>query len=259
MASPKVLVLRSAGTNCDGETARAFELAGATPEFLHVNRLLEQPGVLESYSILAFPGGFSYGDDISAGRILAAQISSRLQEPLKRFIEKGRPVCGICNGFQVLVKTDLLPGSVSSHAGHPATLAHNTSGRFICKWVDVKEQPNSKSIWTRGVGEFSLPMAHGEGRFVPASPDVLKTLESNGQIALKYTNGSLHVGNPNGSTADIAGVSDPTGLVFGLMPHPERHLRASQHPAWTRLNLDPHAAGPGLKIFQNAVAHAKSA
>src|SRR5882762_4552532 len=144
--STRVLVLRSAGTNCDGETAHAFEAAGATAEFLHVNRLLEKPELLDGFAIIAVPGGFSYGDDISAGRILAQQISSRLLEPMKRFVESGRPVIGICNGFQVLVKTDLLPGKAAGHAGHPATLAHNTSGRFICRWIDVKADPGSKSI-----------------------------------------------------------------------------------------------------------------
>lgn len=259
--TPRVLVLRSAGTNCDAETAHAFELAGAEVEFLHVNRLLEKPEALGQVSILAVPGGFSYGDDISAGRILAQQISSRLLEPMKKFVESGRPVIGVCNGFQVLVKTDLLPGKAAGHTGHPATLAHNTGGRFVCKWIDLKADPASKCVWTKGLTELPLPIAHGEGRFVPASSDVLDHLKRNGQIALRYTAGLTAKGagaeaNPNGSTDDIAGVCDETGLVFGLMPHPERHVRSTQHPAWTS-NTAAETEGPGLQIFRNAVKHVK--
>lgn len=258
----RVLVLRSAGTNCDAETVQAFELAGAACERLHINRVLENPKLLDSYGILAIAGGFSYGDDISAGRILAQQISSALLEPLRRFVESGRPIAGICNGFQVLVKTELLPGHGVGDAEHPATLAHNASGRFICKWVDVREDPASKCVWTKGVGQFSLPMAHGEGRFVPASDAVLQRLKANGQVALRYVAGPMATGsgaaaNPNGTADDIAGVCDETGLVFGLMPHPERHVRASQHPAWTSLGLDADVEGPGVRIFRNAVAAVK--
>lgn len=257
MPSPRVLILRSAGTNCDAETAHAFERAGGRPEFLHVNRLLEKPEALFDFGILAIPGGFSYGDDISAGRILAQQISSVLMEPLRKFIASGRPVAGICNGFQVLVKTDLLPGRVPGFHGHPATLAHNTvespaKGRFQCRWIDLAEESSSKCVWTKGVGTLTLPIAHGEGRFVPASDAVLGHLEKSGQIALRYAGE-----NPNGSTAAIAGVCDESGLVFGLMPHPERHVRASQHPAWTKLGSDADAEGPGLKFFRNAVAAVK--
>ncbi len=238
---------------------QAFELAGAACDRVHINRLVENPGLLSSYGILAIAGGFSYGDDISAGRILAQQISSALLEPLRRFVESGRPIAGICNGFQVLVKTELLPGHAAGEASaHPATLAHNTSGRFTCKWVDVEEDPTSRCVWTKGVGQFSLPMAHGEGRFVPATGEVLSRLKANGQVALRYVagpmaQGSGTAGNPNGAVDDIAGVCDETGLVFGLMPHPERHLRASQHPAWTSLGLEADAEGPGARIFRNAV------
>lgn len=258
MARPRVLILRSPGINCDDETAHAFELAGGNPEKVHVNRLLENPAMLDDYAILTIPGGFSYGDDISAGRILAQQISSRLMEPMKRFVERGKPVAGICNGFQVLVKTDLLPGPGgpagpgASHAGHPATLAHNNTGRFMCKWVTLREEPASRCLWTRGLGEVELPIAHGEGRFVTASDGVLSHLEAQGQIALRYVPAA-----PNGSTANIAGVCDATGLVFGLMPHPERHVRKDQHPAWTSMGTT-EGEGPGLRVFRNAVELAKS-
>lgn len=244
--------MRSAGTNCDAETAHAFEKAGARVEFVHVNRLLEDAKPIAEAGMVAIPGGFSYGDDISAGRILAQQISAKLTEPLQRFVEGGGLMCGICNGFQVLVKTDFVPGKVAGFEGHPATLAHNTGGRFQCRWVEVKGEAGSKCVWTKGLGEFELPIAHGEGRFAVASPAVLEQLKANGQVALRYVGE-----NPNGTTDGIAGVCDASGRVFGLMPHPERHVRASQHPGWTALGLNSEGEGPGLKVFRNAVEVAR--
>jgi phosphoribosylformylglycinamidine synthase subunit PurQ / glutaminase len=245
---PNVLILRSAGTNCDGETAYAFELAGGQPELLHINRLLERPALLNNFQILAIPGGFSYGDDIASGKILAAQITRRLGDELKRFVESGKPVIGICNGFQVLIKTDLLP-NLCDHPGQSCTLTHNDSHRFIDKWITVAAQ-DGKCIWTRGIGQLELPIAHGEGKFVPRDEAVRRALEESQQIALKYVGE-----NPNGSIDNIAGVCDPTGLVLGLMPHPERHISPLQHPAWTR-SRSVADAGPGLRFFGNAVEHA---
>lgn len=247
---PKTLILRTAGTNCDKETAYAFELAGAESECIHLNQLIENPSLIDAYQLMACPGGFSYGDDIAAGRILANQIMHHLRDAFTAFVDAGKPIIGICNGFQVLVKTDLIPGPIGGATGQTATLTHNDSGRFICKWVVLKPV-SKKCIWTQNLSEIQLPMAHGEGKFVPATEAVRKALHDNDQIALVYTD------NPNGSTDAIAGVCDPTGLVFGLMPHPERHLRADQHPAWTRLGLGSKE-GQGLKIFQNAVAHASA-
>jgi phosphoribosylformylglycinamidine synthase len=258
---PKTLILRTAGTNCDAETAYAFELAGATAERVHINRILQNPGLIDTYQILAVPGGFSYGDDIAAGRILANQIVNHLGDTLQRFVESGRPVIGVCNGFQVLVKTSLLPGAIGGASGQTSTLAHNDSGRFIDRWVTLAPQ-TSKCIWTANLeGPLELPIAHGEGKFIPANEAVRKALWDGGQVALTYArpDGSSAEGiaphNPNGSVDDIAGVCDPTGLVFGLMPHPERYVDALQHPAWTRQQpLPPH--GRGLQIFRNAVSHA---
>jgi phosphoribosylformylglycinamidine synthase I len=247
---PKVLVLRTAGTNCDGETAHAFTLAGATPQFVHVNRLLERPGQLHDYQILAVPGGFSYGDDIAAGRILANQIMNRLRDELHAFVAAGKPVIGVCNGFQVLVKTDLLPGPIGGRTGQTATLAHNASGRFIDRWVHLAPR-GERCIWTRGLEPLELPIAHGEGRFVPADDAVRRALHDGGHVALVYDNGS----NPNGSVDDIAGVCDGTGLVFGLMPHPERYVDPTQHYAWTSQHPRP-TVGAGLRVFENAVRHA---
>jgi phosphoribosylformylglycinamidine synthase len=257
--TPTTLILRTAGTNCDGETAHAFELAGSRTQFLHVNRLLENPSLLHDYQIMAFPGGFSYGDDIAAGRILANQIAHHLRDDLQRFVEAGKPVIGICNGFQVLVKTDLLPGAIAGRTGQTATLTNNECHRFIDRWIHLAAR-GSRCIWTAGVTSMELPIAHGEGRFVPTDESVRRALWENEQVALVYVKPDLSQANgqapdnPNGSIDDIAGVCDATGLVFGLMPHPERHVDPTQHPAWTR-NKPLPAEGHGLRIFRNAVKH----
>jgi phosphoribosylformylglycinamidine synthase len=263
---PKTLILRTAGTNCDGETAHAFELAGATAEKVHLNRVLAEPKLLEQYQLLAVPGGFSYGDDIAAGRIFANQIVHHLRDAFVSFIDAGKPVIGICNGFQVLVKTDLLPGEVAGRTGQTATLAHNDCGRFVDRWIALKSV-SRKCIWTAGLDDrLELPIAHGEGKFVPADDAVRRALWENDQVALVYTkpDGSNADGefphNPNGSFDDIAGVCDASGLVLGLMPHPERYVSSLQHPAWTRRSGGSGAGeGTGIKLFGNAVRHVQEA
>jgi phosphoribosylformylglycinamidine synthase len=270
---PKTLVLRTAGTNCDVETAHAFELAGSTAERVHLNAVLANPRLLEAYQLLAVPGGFSYGDDIAAGRIFANQIVHHLRDALHAFVRAGKPVLGVCNGFQVLVKTDLLPGPLAGRTGQTCTLAHNDNGRFVDRWVRLGVR-SRKCVWTREIAEsaseattdntLQLPIAHGEGKFVPADDAVRRALWDNDQVALVYVraDGSPANGafpdNPNGSIDDIAGVCDATGLVFGLMPHPERHVTPLQHPAWTRTKPLP-AEGAGLSIFRSAVGHVLSA
>lgn len=263
--TPHTLILRTAGTNCDRELAHAFKLAGATTQTLHLHNLIEDPRKLEDFDLIGFPGGFSYGDDIAAGRILANRLKHRLLEPLLAAIDRGVPMFGPCNGFQVLVKLGLLPDPRAG--GQQVTLAHNTSGRFIDRWTPVAVEPASRCIWTKGMEDHLLPMAHGEGRFT-APADVLDRLEQNGQIALRYdTSGGGIAGggdsggeNPNGSDRDIAGVCDPTGLVFGLMPHPERFLHPTNHPHWTRQPPEFMDEVPvGLRYFQNAVEHVKNA
>jgi phosphoribosylformylglycinamidine synthase subunit PurQ / glutaminase len=246
--APKTLILRAAGVNCDGETLHAFQLAGAVPELLHVNRLLENPRLLDEFKILAIPGGFSYGDDIAAGKILANQINHHLREPIVGFVKSGRPVIGICNGFQVLVKTDLLPGPLGGKTGQTCTLTNNDCGRFVDRWIRLAPR-SKKCIWTQGLPPIELPIAHGEGKFVPADEAVRRDLWARDQVALVYDGGD----NPNGSIDDIAGVCDETGLIFGLMPHPERHADAIQHPAWK--SRPENREGEGLQIFRNAVKY----
>lgn len=263
MTRPKTLILRTAGTNCDGETAHAFELAGATAEAVHLNRVLKDPRILDDFQLMALPGGFSYGDDIAAGRIFANQIIHHLRDAFHAFRDAGKPIIGVCNGFQVLVKTDLLPGSIGDGAGQTCTLTNNDCGRFIDRWVRLLPRP-SKCIWTAGMDQLiELPIAHGEGKFVPANESVRRALHENGQVALIYARadgtpaGGMAPDNPNGSIDDIAGVCDVTGLVFGLMPHPERYVRSFQHPSWTRNRQA--AEGVGLRVFRNAVQHAQAA
>jgi phosphoribosylformylglycinamidine synthase len=258
---PTTLILRTAGTNCDAETAFAFEQAGARTESVHINRLLREPALLDHFQILAIPGGFSYGDDIAAGRILANQIAHHLRDALHDFVASGRPIIGICNGFQVLVKTDLLPGPIGSRSGQVCTLFHNDCGRFVDRWVHLAPR-GDRCIWTRGLaGSIELPIAHGEGKFVPPDEQTRRALWDHQQVALAYAkpDGSPAAGqfpdNPNGSTDDIAGICDASGLVFGLMPHPERYVEPTQHPAWTRMHPLP-PQGQGLHIFRNAVLHA---
>jgi phosphoribosylformylglycinamidine synthase len=248
---PRALILRTAGTNCDAELAHAFTLAGAAPVTVHLHQLIADPAILADFPLIGFPGGFSYGDDIAAGRIFANRLKHRLLEPLLEAIERGSAVIGICNGFQVLVKAGLLP-TPNAQGTQTATLADNTSGRFTDHWVKLAVEPSNRCAWTAGLDQIELPIAHGEGRFT-APPEVLDQLESNGQVALRYAK------EVNGSARAIAGVCDPTGRVFGLMPHPERFTHPTQHYGWTR---QPEAfmtqTTPGLRIFQNAVAYAKS-
>jgi phosphoribosylformylglycinamidine synthase len=260
---PRALILRTAGTNCDGETAHAFELAGATPAKVHLNRILENPKQLDDFQLLAFPGGFSYGDDIAAGRIFANQLMHHLRDAVRRFIDDGKPVIGICNGFQILVKTDLLPGPLANTAGQNCTLTNNDVGRFVDRWIHL-EARSKKCVWTTGVSALELPIAHGEGKFVPANDAVRRALWDNDQVVFSYSkpDGSSANGefpsNPNGSIDDIAGVCDASGLVLGLMPHPERYVSCLHHPDWPNRNK-AQQEGAGLKLFFNAVSHVQHA
>lgn len=253
MVAPNVLVLRSPGANCDGETRFAFEQAGARAELVHVNRLREQPGLLLNYQILAIPGGFSYGDDVAAGRILATQMSHFLGEMLRRFRDAEKLILGICNGYQALLQTGLL--LQPDDDGPLATLAANAAGRFEDRWVYLSVAPGRCPFLT-GLERLHVPIAHGEGRFVCREEWICRGLEETGQIVLRYADRAGRPGpypvNPNGSQADIAGLCDATGRVLGLMPHPERHVLPTQDPQWPRHGLRP--AETAAAVFRNAVA-----
>lgn len=257
MRPPRVLVLRAAGTNCDEETEYAWTLAGARPERVHVNRLLERPETLLDYHVLTIPGGFSYGDDVASGKILANQLRLHLLPMIVRLVDRGGLVLGICNGFQVLVKAGLLPGP-----GLPAaTLTSNASGRFEARWVTLQAEESPCVLLRRGE-RYALPVAHGEGRFVVADSvgpkTALSALKTAGAVALRYVaadGGTAgYPDNPNGSEGDIAGLVDSTGRVFGLMPHPERCIVTTHRPDWTR---DASAGGDGLRMFRRAVEFAR--
>lgn len=254
MATPRVLVLRAPGANCDGETQFAFESAGAIAERVHLQRLRENPALLNQYQILVVPGGFTYGDDVAAGKILANQLTSFLSDALRQFRAKEKLILGICNGFQTLLKAGLiLP---SDEDGPVATLAHNTHGRFEDRWIHLEANPG-KCVFLRGMKRLYLPIAHGEGNFVCREAWILQGLIQAGQVVLKYCDGDGNPGtfpvNPNGSSGHVAGVCDISGHVLGLMPHPERHVLPTQHPQWTRLGLA--GEGEGLKLFRNAVEY----
>ncbi len=254
MNKPKVLMLRAPGTNCDFETQVAFETAGAEVDSALVYELFRKEKTLDDYRIVVIPGGFTYGDDVSAGRIMANEIRLRLGEELRRFVDAGKLVLGVCNGFQVLVKTGILPG-LPDAGQQPVTLTNNDSGKFECRWIHLKVEPDSPCVFTRGMDRMYIPVNHGEGKLV-APPETLARLN----VVVRYTdeNGNTGAGyphNPNGSLEDIAGICDSTGRVFALMPHPERFIRWTQHPRWTREPARP--AGDGLQIFVNAVEWAK--
>jgi len=248
MVKPSALILRAPGTNCDEESAWAFQLAGASTEAVHVNRLVDDPSLLKRFQIVCFPGGFSYGDDISAGQILASSIRARLQEQLLQFRDNGNLILGICNGFQVLIKTGLLDNE--DNDGFGATLTWNTNGRYTAKWVALQAE-GDRCVFLRGIDRMYLPIAHGEGRFVTRDGATLDQFSSNAQLPLRYVD-SPTGGNPNGSAGDVAGMCDSTGRVFGLMPHPERNVHLTHHPRWTR--LDRKRKPDGLSIFENAVS-----
>ena len=251
MLSPIALVLRAPGTNCDHETALAFERAGAIARRVHVRALAEKPTLLDDVQILCIPGGFSYGDDIASGRIFALELAMRMSDALRRFRDRGGLVLGICNGFQVLLQTGLLLADAEDRPR--AALAHNRSGRFIDRWVRLEVRGHKCPFLHGFDAPFELPIAHGEGRFVATTPADLAAFENAGQLVLRYAADPAGSStNPNGAEADVAGACDATGRVFGLMPHPERFVDATQHPAWSG-RLDAGAAGAGLAIFANAV------
>ena len=257
-SQPKVAILRTDGTNCDEELAMAFRMAGGEPEMVHVNELLSDKKALEDYQMLALPGGFSYGDDVLSGKVLANELINRLSDQIYNFIEDDKLVLGICNGFQVLVRAGLLPWQMGP--AEDVSLVYNDSGSFECRWVRLKVT-ESKCVFTRGLaGEvFDMPVAHGEGKLVVEDEAVGERLAEEELVVVQYADDKGKItgkypDNPNGSYAAIAGICNTSGRIFGLMPHPERNTLRHHHPDWQR---------PGAKLtnclrfFENAVGYFK--
>lgn len=247
MANPRVIVLRAPGINCEEETVRGWEMAGARCDLVHLDRVVDQPQILADYAILTVPGGFSFGDDIAAGRIAGNRMRLYLTEAPQSFLQKDRLLLGICNGFQILVKAGLL----AADDGVPWTLASNACGHYLCRWVTL-QAVSDHCRFLEPDRSYFLPMAHAEGRVASSGRQVASE-----RIALRYVQGMARVGpvNPNGSVGDIAGMTDASGRVLGLMPHPDRFLHSTQHPFWTALPEYPEP--DGLAIFKQAVAQVR--
>jgi phosphoribosylformylglycinamidine synthase len=270
-----VAVLFGFGINCDRETAAVFDMVGGKSERLHVNNLVQGNRSLEEFDILAVPGGFSFGDHLGSGRLLGNRLRFALRDQLQKFVSSGKPIIGICNGFQALVKTGLLPGpenaSLEPDLIQRASLTLNNTGRYEDRWVTLEFDSQSPCIWTKDIQRIECPVRHGEGRFVMPTDAELDRLSANHQLTVRYADPSTEPGtnpsddllpfplSPNGSMRNIAGVCDPTGLVFGLMPHPEAFYTMWLHPEHTSMKLNEDEwEGSGLQIFRNAVEYVRS-
>ena len=262
-AAVRVLVPTGLGLNCEVETAEAFRRVGASPETVHLLDLLDGrvSHGLADYPIVAFVGGFAFGDHLGAGFVLANKIRWRLYDELVDFIERGGLALGICNGFQAMVRLGMLPGLDGDFRTPRATIAPNDRLGYWDTWVRLRAEPASPCVWTRGIDSLDLPCRHGEGKFLTESPELLDRLERAGQLALRYVDAEGRPterwpDNPNGSPRGVAGVCDPSGRLFGLMPHPDAYLYGFQHPDWFRRDGDREQEGAGLAVFRNGVDHA---
>jgi phosphoribosylformylglycinamidine synthase len=278
MMQPRVAVLFGFGINCDHETKAVFELVGATAERIHVNRFITGDAALSSFDILAVPGGFSFGDHLGSGRLLGNRMRFAMRDALQAFVEAGKPIIGICNGFQVLVKTGLLPGPEAGQSPdfvQRGSLTLNDSGRYEDRWVTLEFDPESPCILTKGMSRMECPVRHGEGKYVMPTSNDLDRLAENHQITVRYVDPNSELGSvshdavlpypvsPNGSMRNIAGICDATGLVFGLMPHPEAIYARWLHPEHTRMDHQSSSGdldgweGEGLQLFRNAVEYVR--
>ena len=261
----KVVILTGFGINCDRETAAVFEMVGAESERIHVNRFVNGEKKLSDFHIMAVPGGFSFGDHLGSGRLMGNRLRFGMREQVREFIQNGGLAIGICNGFQVLVKMGLLPGDDEISLTQTASLALNDSGHYEDRWVTLEFDTNSHCVWTKGIERIRVPVRHGEGKFVTTDPNLLDHWATNGQIVVKYVDPNdpypsssdellEYPLSPNASMRNIAGVCDPTGRVFGLMPHPEANHSTWLGATWTReLKPTEHGEGEGLALFRNAV------
>ncbi|MEQ1872832.1 MAG: phosphoribosylformylglycinamidine synthase I [Ilumatobacteraceae bacterium] len=257
----RALILHAQGSNRDLDAAHAFELAGAQPEIVPLNELRAGNTRWSDYQLLCLPGGFAYADALGAGKLFALDLNVYFADQVKAFVEAGKPVIAMCNGFQALVKSGILPDGRRNAGAASSTLTFNASGHFECRWITLR--PKSQTcVWTRGLTEqIYCPVAHGEGNYTVIDESLVADLQAQDQIALVYANpdGSSASGsypnNPNGSIADIAGVCNPEGNVLGLMPHPENHILPYQHPRWTR----GESGQLGLTLFENGVKYANAA
>jgi phosphoribosylformylglycinamidine synthase I len=269
---PKALILTGYGINCENETQYAFNKAGADAEQVHINELIWGRKSLDDYVIFALPGGFAHGDFLGAGKVLAIKLQTKLEEQVQKYIQDGKLILGVCNGFQVLVKSGLLPGIDGDYQTQQVTLTQNDSARFEDRWVYLRINKNSPCIWTSGIEGIELPVRHGEGKFLirDDNPSLTDRLLGQNLVAAQYAMPDFEKAhgqyplNPNGSPYDIAAICDPTGRIFGIMPHPEGFTDFTNHPLWTRKKelakrrgtAMPEEGG-GMKIFRNAVAYTK--
>ena len=265
---PQVAVLSGFGINCELETMAVFELAGAKATRIHANRLVNGEYNLDDFHILAVPGGFSFGDHLGSGRLMGNRLRFGLREQVRKFVQDKKPIIGICNGFQVLVKMGLLPGDEKVSLEQTASLTLNDSGHYEDRWVTLEFDTNSPCIWTKGLTRIRVPVRHGEGKFVTNDKNLLDKWNQSGQLVVRYVdpkesypsisdNLLPYPLSPNASWRNIAGVCDPSGLVFGLMPHPEANHSTWLGATWTREDVE-HGEGEGMTIFHNAVNYVKS-
>ncbi len=266
--SVKVLVITGYGINCEEETAKGFELCGATADIVHINDIIAGNKKLGDYQILTFPGGFSYGDDTGSGNALANKIRNNLQDDLLKFVQEDKLVLGICNGMQIMTNLGLVPATGLKYGERQAAMMHNSTARLQCRWIHLKNF-SQKCIWTRDIDMIHLPMSHGEGNFY-CSPEIHQNMKENDQIALRYVKENGDPANlefpinPNGAMDDIAGICDPTGKIFALMPHPDRFLCFENEEGWElkkeqliRQGSKIPKEGAGLKMFANGVKYFK--
>ena len=257
---PKIIIITGYGVNCEAESAYAWKLAGAEPSLVHINDLLTNPDQILNYNIMMFIGGFSYGDHMTSGHVFAQRIKQHMQGSLLKFISQDKLILGICNGFQVMTKIGLLPGLNNEFFTQKVSLIQNDCGSFQNFWINIKENKKSKCIFTKNINTISLPIRHGEGKLFTLENNIIDEIEKNNCVPVRYVDANNlqtqdFPDNPNGSINAIAGLCDPSGRIFGMMPHPEAYLFPENYPHWDiqKVNMNLPEYGLGLLFFKNAV------